>query len=84
MPTTLERAEALADSIMAEIRELQSHDLLPKQLHTFAELHEHCDANTLGDADALIEELGMDDALPIIHLAQGMVDARLQQEDNKE
>lgn len=59
----------VVESIIAEIR----NDPVLLVCKSFSELHEHCDANTLGCQEALFEELGLENALPILNAAQSEV-----------
>lgn len=70
MTKTLHTPESLAKTILADIRK---NKVLSK-CESFTELHEHCDANTLGDLEGVYS--GPDD-LPFINVAFGLVDAQL-------
>lgn len=51
------------------IEEIQQNPVL-LACKSFVELHEHCDANTLGCREKLFDEIGMNRALPILNDAQ--------------
>lgn len=58
--------ESVAATIIEEIKS----DKTLLACKSFVELHDHCDANCLGCQEALLEELGMQGALPILNAAQ--------------
>lgn len=59
-------AEYVAETIIADIRK---NPTLLACTH-FSELHDHCDGNCLGCQEALVEEIGLHWALPILNDAQ--------------
>ncbi len=62
-------AEFVTESIIAEIK---NNEVL-MACKSFVELHEHCDANTLGCSEELLEAEGMEKALDILNAAQSDV-----------
>lgn len=61
--------EYVTDTIIADIRK----DPTLLACKSFPELHDHCDANCLGCQEALVDELGIYWALPILNDAQHKV-----------
>ena len=68
------KAKQIAESIISGIRS-DSH--IPNTVSTFSEVHEYCDANTLGDSEQLLEEFGWDTAIDILNRAQNLVNDAL-------
>jgi len=58
--------ESVAASILEDIKK----DPVLLACKSFVELHEHCDANTLGCQEELFEAVGLQNALPILNDAQ--------------
>ena len=58
--------EHITKTIVEEIKK----DPVLLACKSFVELHEHCDANTLGRQEALFDELGTKRAIPILNDAQ--------------
>lgn len=62
-------AQEVADSIIADI---QNRPELAA-CKTFSELHDHCDANVLGDSEALLDKLPHEAAIALLNQAQEIV-----------
>lgn len=71
----------LDDAQLAVIQQIQ-HDIgwdinegkVPEDVRTFAQLHDHVDANEYGGACELVERIGLDAAISIFNVAQAAVD----------
>ncbi len=66
-------AKTIAQSIIDEIN--ASPEL--SKCRTFSELHDFCDANTLGNSEAILDELHWDDAITLLNEAQEIVNKKL-------
>lgn len=77
-------AAHLAATIINEVGEAAEEDPRFLDAESFAELHDLCDANMLGESDAYMDRFGqenhMERAIPIINEAQGLVDQWLKSE----
>jgi hypothetical protein len=49
--------QQLAESIKTHIRQRVTEGVIPSTVKSFAELHDYCDANVLGDTEALFEQI---------------------------
>lgn len=67
----------IAESIIAEIRK----DPKLRTCRSFEELHDHCDADMLGDSQKLLDILSLENAVEILDAAQNIVSDHLERGD---
>lgn len=66
--------DMVADSIKADIlRLIRDGDCEPEDLTDFSDVHDYCDANVLGDSEAVLEAVGIEKAVDVLNAAQEVV-----------
>ena len=77
MTANTEQSDALASRMKADIIALIDEGTTPPAVATFADLHEHIDANTLGGTEAMMERMEQGEFIGTFNAAVADVDAWL-------
>jgi hypothetical protein len=69
--------ERLAEQVKAEILKDIGDGTIPQSVRSFSELHDYVDANTYGDAEQMVHEIGIRKAIDVCNAFQPIVDTWL-------